>query len=162
MKKIKLTQGKFAIVDDDIFDFLNQFKWYANFDGRNYYARKSMNVRFGKIKKQLTIRMHHLVIGYPLHKKQIDHINHNGLDNRRSNLRMVTCRENAWNQRRQSNGKVSSRFPGVYWNKGNSRWCSQIRINGERVELGIFKNELEAAFTYLRRLKQHEAEREEG
>jgi hypothetical protein len=86
-KLIPLTQGKFAIVDNADFDWLNQWKWYAVKSYNTWYAR-----RFS------SIPMHRQIMSAPS-GTEIDHRNHNGLDNRRQNLRFSTSAENQWIQR---------------------------------------------------------------
>jgi hypothetical protein len=76
-----------------------------------------------------------------------DHINHNGLDNRKVNLRLATRYQNAWN-RRKPNVNSRSKYKGVSWNEREKRWHARIQVNGRSRFLGTFKDELEAAKTY--------------
>jgi hypothetical protein len=80
----------------------------------------------------------------------IDHINDNKLDNRVENLQIVTQRFNA----RKTQGNYSSNYKGVYWNKNQKKWHSQIRINGEKKYLGRFENEYDAHLAYEKALKE--------
>lgn len=141
MKKIPLTQGLFALVDDEDFEYLNQWKWYALKDGNTFYAvRKSKSVNG----KRDLVRMHVEVLG----KKEgfvSDHINGNGLDNRRhENLRHVTHRQNLQNR----HSEKSSKYPGVSWRKETSQWLAQIRLDGKKKYLGYFASEEEASQAY--------------
>lgn len=105
-KVIKLTgrhavgESSYAIVDDDMFDYLNQFAWKAKPNGRsnNVYAVRNTKTSDGK---NVTIRMHRVVADYagPL---DIDHINHNSLDNRKNNLRIASRSENTLNRKEVS------------------------------------------------------------
>jgi hypothetical protein len=126
MKVIKLNQGKFAIVDDFNFDWLNQWKWYVNTSG--YATRKE-----GK----KTIRMHRLI-----HKTPsgffTDHINREKLDNRRANLRTVTKSQNGFNRKAPSNNK--SGIKGVYWDKFTNKWRAEIKVFYKKISLGRFAN----------------------
>lgn len=152
VKKIPLTQGQYALVDDEDFDFLNQWKWYASYDKnlKGYYAQCGRSVRhLDGTRKTKIIRMHRMIMGELFGrelsvKEVIDHINHDPLDNRRSNLRVVSSRQNCQNRKR----KFSSKYPGVYWDKAKKKWRAAIRINGKSKHLGNFVDEREAAKAY--------------
>ena len=92
MKKIPLTQGQFAIVDDDDFDFINQWKWFAYYDKDtdSYYAVRSIGPK--------RILMHREIMKTPK-GLLVDHINHNTLDNRKKELRNVTSQQSAMNRK---------------------------------------------------------------
>lgn len=139
MIEIKLTQGKVALIDDEDFERLNQWKWFymKSSASRTGYAVGSNN--------GATIRMHRLIMNA---KKDevLDHINGNGLDNCKHNLRFVTVAENQWNRHRKGFG--TSKYVGVNWQSKNKKWRAQIRHNGEKVYLGEFKNELDAVEAY--------------
>lgn len=92
MKLIPLSRGLFAQVDDDMFDYLNQWKWYAHKHGNTYYARRN-DYKNGK---QKTLRMHNLIIN-KRSGMQTDHRDHNGLNNQRYNLREATTAQNQYN-----------------------------------------------------------------
>src|SRR3990167_10308366 len=98
MKEIKLTQGKITLVDDEDFEYINQWKWHVikNKKQTHFYAQRSEN---GK-----SIRMHRVIMKTP-HNKDVDHIDHNGLNNQKNNLRNCTTQENIRN--RTSYGKSS-------------------------------------------------------
>lgn len=146
MKLIALTQGQFAIVDDEDYDELSKFKWFANKDRNTFYAaRVSYD---GKTKKN--IRMHRLIMGFP--QLQIDHRNGNGLDNRKFNLRIVDTRQNGQNR----HDTTSSRFPGVYWRESKGRWIATITHKGKRIYLGSFREEVDAFKCYLRAIDKFE------
>jgi len=142
MKRIPLRnrQGAvraYAIVDDEDYGYLNQWKWSAC-KGRNTFYVK----RTGKNKE--TISMHILVMQTP-RGLYTDHINHNGLDNRRSNLRIVTNRENQMNRR----GLKSSNKSGVHGVCSHlGGWRAQSKVNGKDIWLGWFKTKIEAARAY--------------
>lgn len=141
MKEIPLTQGKSALVDDEDYPRLSKPRWYAQKDGRTWYAgRHSQTDPAGN---RHLILMHRAIIDLPK-GMEIDHINGNGLDNRKENLRVVTKRQNQqnWHIRK------TSKYPGVGWHKGKGRWQAQIRIKGKKTHLGYFTDELEAATTY--------------
>jgi hypothetical protein len=143
VKKIPLTQGKFAIVDAKNFDWLNQWKWYAHFNGWNWYAMRGV----WENGKRTAILMHRSILGLELGDgKQIDHINNNSLDNREDNLRLCTTQQNARNQKRHK--KATSKYKGVYWYKNYKKWGANICINNKNINLGYFENEFDAAAAY--------------
>lgn len=145
MKQIKLTRGKFAIVDDADYDWLNQYKWcvYKPPTGGFYAKRKAL----GK-----TILMHRFILGLtPGDKRHSDHIDHNTLDNRRSNLRICSCQENHRNRKKRPN--TSSVYKGVSWHSQAKEWQVHIQKDGKRKSLGLFRDEKEAALAYNKAAK---------
>jgi hypothetical protein len=141
MKKIPLTKGQFALVDDEDFEWLNQWKWL--YGGRRYAAR---NTHFrdedGK-RHTKVIWMHREIIKTPASLKT-DHINGNGLDNRKSNLRVVTQQQNTWNLTKPSHNTTG--YKGVYWRA--NRWEAAIHKNNKKYHLGRFTKLKEAIVAY--------------
>ena len=139
MKRIPLTQGLFAIVDDDKYEYLNQWKWCISksADKRRYCARAWID---GKM-----IRMHRLIMGAKPNQ-EIDHINHSELDNRIGNLRFCTHAQNKHNSRPYKNGK--SKYKGVRWYKQTKKWEVKITLNRKKHHIGYFHSEIEAAKAY--------------
>jgi hypothetical protein len=141
MRQIHLTQGLVALVDDADYDELNQHKWHAHRSGNGWYAQ-----RHGfRGNKRCILHMHREVM-LPPDAMQVDHANGNGLDNQRSNLRICTHAENVRNGRKRRPG--SSRFRGVTHNKRLGKWVAQICVNFQKMHLGVFDTEREAAFEY--------------
>lgn len=132
MKSILLSQYKKALVDDE---FVISGKWSYRKDG---YAFKVIN---GK-----GILMHKLILDCPK-GLEIDHINGNKLDNRKSNLRIVTRSENCMNTGKRNN-TYSSRFKGVSFYKRLGNWTAQVHKDYKRIFLGYFDSEIEAARAY--------------
>jgi len=143
-KLIQLTQGQCAIVDAEDYDWLNQYKWYAIKGGNTWYAVRNIRLPNGK---QRRIFMHRQILGLKHgDKRESDHKNHNGYDNRRDNIRICTHSQNQHNQSPYKN--CSSVFKGISWNKGAHKWQAQIWNNNHRMYLGLFNNEKEAAKAY--------------
>lgn len=134
MKKIPLTQGMFALVDDEDFEFLSQWKWYFNC---GYAVR-------GASPKTL---MHRVISGAKA-GQDTDHINRNRLDNTRSNLRCVSRAENAVNRPKQSNN--TSGYKGVSWHKAQKKWVAFVVFSKKSKTLGYFSNKEDAALAYNR------------
>jgi len=150
-RRIPLTRGKFAIVDPEDYDRLNRIKWHAQQSPHTWYAVHSLTN--GKKEKRKNLQMHHLVIEIPP-GMFCDHINHNGLDNRKANLRSATHTQNVWN-RRKFRPHSRSKYKGVDWANDMKRWRARIRVNGKRIYLGSYKNELDAARAYDSAAKKH-------
>lgn len=134
MKKIELSKGKFALVDDADFEWLNQWKWHY---GTNEYAVNMAYVRGSGRKNQKTkcTLMHRLINETP-EGFITDHINRNKLDNRRSNLRTGNKSLNSINRPLQSNN--TSGHKGVTWFKRLGLWQVYINKDSKRKNLGYF------------------------
>lgn len=144
MKKIPLTQGKFAKVDDSDFEWLSQWRWCAIKWGNTFAAIRN-RARDNK-GKQGTVYMHRMVMGLKKGQNlQTDHINHNGLDNQRKNLRKCTAQQNQWNYTKPSN--KSSIYKGVCKHKSGG-WTAYINKNKIHRYLGYYRTEKEAATAY--------------
>ena len=156
MKKIPLTQGKVALVDDEDFDELSKWKWQASparrADGtiRTWYAARS--IRAGDRKRW--VGMHRQILGVDDPRVDIDHSDGDGLNNQRSNIRRATRQENLRNQRKSSG--CSSQYKGVYNHRvGKKRWQAMINDGpvgktgvARRRSLGYFSSESDAARAY--------------
>lgn len=141
-RTIELTQGQVAIVDDEDYEWLSQWKWYAHWERVRFCARR--NQRVGD--KRVVIRMSRAIMNAP-DDLEVDHESGIALDNRRINLRVCVHQQNACNQRKQAR-KTSSRFKGVYWNKQAARWQARVGKNGKTYTIGLFFSEEEAALAY--------------
>lgn len=137
MKKIKLTQGKTAYVDESDSHLVAPFKWSAVRDGKTWYAVANKRLPNGS---RTTIRMHHLIL--PKRKGFItDHKDRNGLNNCRSNLRYATYQQNRVNS---SGWGKTSRYKGVYWHKDRKKWAAVCNTKHR----GYFDDPLAAALVY--------------
>lgn len=144
MAFIEISRGKQVIVDDDMFDELNNHKWYCvpNKDNTNFYAVRNITVG---IKKQKRIWMHRQIFGN-VDAKDVDHINNNGLDNRKENLRQASRSQNNCNSFGHNN--ASSKYNGVCWDKIHNKWRAQITIDKRCHYIGRFVSEESAAMAY--------------
>jgi hypothetical protein len=151
-RRIPLTQGKYAIVDPEDFERLNKHKWYAARDTRTFYAHRHKRVG----KKYVSIGMHREILDPPGHLV-VDHINHNGLDNRKANLRLATSAQNSYN-RRQLRKNKSSKYIGVSWKERTKKWAAIICYKRENIIIGYFKDEIQAAKAYDKAAKKYHGE----
>lgn len=150
--KIPLSKNKFAIIDEEDFNMINQWTWSFNgkYAVRWYWDKKTRTYKF--------IQMHRFIINCPI-KKEVDHINRNGLDNRKINLRICNHSENNRNK-----GKLisnTSGYIGVHEYKSNKKWVNPIKkwvanitINKKTVSLGYFLTKEEAARAYDKKAKE--------
>lgn len=141
MKEIPLTQGQVALVDDADFAALSEFKWYAHQVNQTFYALRNSRNSAGK---RITLRMSCVLLpGHP----EVDHIDGNGLNNQRYNLRGSTKRQNRQSFKAKPIG-CSSKFRGVCWHSARRQWSAQIVFMYTQRHLGLFKTEDEAARAY--------------
>ncbi len=145
MKKIKLTKGRFALVDDDDFERLSEFTWHTTPDG--YAARMSSKLNGPRE----VIRMHREIIG-DKPGMLVDHIDGDKLDNRRSNLRFATAAQNSWNTGIRRKNKWG--LKGVAYHKKMKQFYSRIRHNGINEFIGYFPTAEEAHAAYCKRGKE--------
>lgn len=156
MKLIALTRGKFAQVDDEDYEWLNQWKWYAQKAENTYYARRAICISKGKCKN---IKMHRLIMNTS-RDELVDHRDHNGLNCQRSNLRNCTDTQNNRN-RKVTKSKFTSDYLGVsvlvnsYISKTGivrKYYIASMSINKKSKHLGTFpftpEGEIEAAKCY--------------
>jgi len=139
MQRIPLTQGQFALVDDDDFEELSQFKWHAQWarDTGSYYAVRRIRLPSGTWTKE---QMHRRLLGLEYgDRRQVDHTDHQTLDNRRANIRIVTPSENQHNNR----GK------GYSLHTPTHKYRARITVNATVKHIGYFDTPSEARAAYL-------------
>lgn len=127
--EIPISKGKVALIDKEDFELVSKHNWY--FTGK--YAR------CGHKPNHL---MHRLIMGIPTNGMTIDHINRNGLDNRRNNLRIVTVSQN--NINRGISRRNTSGYTGVHWHSRRKKWIAVLQIDKKKIALGIFDTKEEA------------------
>jgi len=147
--EIQLTKGFSTVVDFEDRD-LADFKWSARLSGNTAYACRHSPWNNGK---RHEIAMHRKImeeiLGRQLQsREEVDHVNGNGLDNRRSNLRLATRLQNSQNIGKKRNSK--NPYKGIYYYKKIGRWRARIKFNGKRIFLGSFYTPEEAYAAYCR------------
>lgn len=157
IRHLSLTKGKVAIIDADRYEEFAEFAWQAlNAKSDKFYAvRKAY--RDGK---RRCIYLHREVMGLALGRMPlVDHINCNGLDCRKENLRLVDYRQNVQNKRPQKvRAERGSRYKGVTFvprKRARTTWRSHIFVHGKHIELGCYESEIEAARVYDAAAREH-------
>lgn len=149
MKKILLSKGIYTLVDDEDYPKLMLCKWWKVSSLRNpdrYYAYS----QFRKNGKKITIRMHRKILG--LKKGEVcDHIDGDGLNNQKSNLRKCTYSQNSMNQIVRSGRK----FKGVSFHNEKNKYRAYITLSGRFKHLGYFDCEKKAALVYNKAAKRY-------
>lgn len=135
MKEIKLTQGKVALVDDDDFEYLNQWKWYAHKKPNTFYAIRNPHVK-----------MHRLIMGVTDPKILVDHCDLDGLNCQKQNLRIATKSQNGANRISVKNG--TSKYLGVHFDYSRNKWVAALTKNYKKAYSKRFNSEHEAALAY--------------
>lgn len=155
MKEIPLTKGKVALVDDEDYDYLMQWKWYAKNDKKDtWYAFRSSYSKNSHHTICITIGMHREIMGLKKgNKLQVDHINHNGLDNQKKNLRVCTHTQNRQNARFYKNN--TSGVKGVSFEPCSKKWRARIWFDGKFKSLGRYKSKQEAVEAYDEATKKY-------
>lgn len=123
-KQISLSQGQFAIVDDEDYEAVSCYKWQAKRDKHTWYAVRTYNFK--------KIQMHAQIMRTPVGRKT-DHADGNGLNNRRENLRVCDSNQNGANRR--LNSTSVSGFKGVSFDKDRGKWSARIKVNGKEMHL---------------------------
>ena len=142
MKEIKLTQGKVALVDDEDFEYLNQFKWFAVKDKCTFYAIRNARKEDGT---RTTVKMHRIVMKTP-EGMEVDHKDGDGLNCQKYNMRNCTHAQNMINKKIGVIG--TSKFKGVCWYPNYKKWRVQITMKNKKISLGYYSSEKEAALIY--------------
>lgn len=138
MKEIQLTQDKIALVDDEDYELVSQYNWHARLGDSTYYAT---------VKNSVHIHMHRLILGLNDSDLEVDHIDGNGLNNQKINLRKANSTQNKVNRPKIHIGS-SSQYKGVCWDKSRQKWQANISVDYKLKYLGRFDLEEDAARAY--------------
>jgi len=143
---IPLTRGYSTVIDDADFEEVSKRKWFTRDGGGLVYAYRH-NPR--RLRPPAVIALHRQLIA-ALPGEIVDHINGDGLDNRRKNLRIATRSENMTNRHNFAPARGRSRFRGVFFRRDcrSQPWCSQIKRHGKTYNLGYHATEERAAEAY--------------
>lgn len=144
MKKIELTKGKVALVDDEDFEFLSQWKWFTHSTGGGV-RNEPLPVYISRSKRQKTIFMHRVIMNCP-EDMVVDHLDHNRFNNQKSNLRI--CIQNNNMKNRKLNINNTSGYKGVILEKRTGKWVATIQANKRGKYLGSFETPEDAAKAY--------------
>lgn len=148
MKRIPLSRGQYAIIDEFDFLLVSRYKW--SFDPKGYAFRNN-----GKRPYRRIVYMHRELLDAKK-GEYCDHINGDKLDNRRSNLRICTNAQNIRNRKKGVNN--TSGYKGIFWNYRYNKWYVQITVDGKRIYCGCSKSKEEAASMYNAKAKIYHGE----
>lgn len=143
MQYIPLTRGKLAIIDDEDYQRVSQLKWQLIKTGRKQDREYAVH-GYDRHSNSKKLYMHRFIMNTP-QGYDTDHINFNGLDNRKCNLRIVTRGENTMHKQIPKRGQYSY----VYWFDKTKRWVAKPTINGRQTSVAYFKTETFAALAVL-------------
>ncbi len=143
IRRIPVTRGRFAIVDGADYYRLVRFRWHAVFNSKTFYA--------ARIERGKTIKMHREIMRAPK-ELVVDHVDRDGLNNRRDNLRLCSAAENGRNT--GSNARGTSKYKGVHWHKRIRKWAAAIQYDKKVYHIGYFSDEVEAAEAYDKKARE--------
>lgn len=146
-KEILLTQNKISLLDDEDYNLISDKLWFIKENGNCYYATTDDRTMLNGVRGGKTISMHSIIMRCPK-DFVVDHINGNGLDNRKKNLRIITAKENSARILRRR-GKIKN-YRGVKYDLDRNKWHASINNSGKVMFIGRYNTEVEAALAYDR------------
>ena len=149
MKKLELSQGYFALVDDEDYELLSKHRWYYNNCGyamRRAKKNELVNWPSGRV------ALHRSLFEGIGKSDEVDHVNGDRLDNRKSNLRLCVRSQNNMNQCLRKDN--TSGHKGVYWRSDSNKWRASISAFGKRLHLGSFQSKTDAIHAYAEAAKR--------
>jgi hypothetical protein len=135
---IPITKGLFVTINSEDYELVLPYSWYAKKGKNTYYAAN---------KNKSVIYMHRLILGLTDPNLKGDHIDHNGLNNCRNNLRVATNSQNNFNAVKRR-GHASTKYKGIYYDRSREKWACEIKVNKKKKYIGRFKSEVKAALAY--------------
>lgn len=147
--KIPLSRGEFALIDKDDYNIIKQYNWNC------WFSPKTPGLKYAFSSVKAKHRMHRLITNCPP-DKEVDHIDNNGLNNRKSNLRICDRTHNMFHvgpTKRNTSG-----YKGVSWSKKHRKWVTHIRVNKRSTYLGAFDDIVEASEAYNNKAKEFQGE----
>jgi len=149
-----MAQPRYAKVDPADYKRLKRYEWITTKKRNNFYVLR--HTAGGKRKRGSLIYLHQEIIEVP-RGMVVDHINHDGMDNRRANLRAATFSQNMCHRKKRS-GSKQSKYKGIYWRKEKRKWQAMITFERKKIHLGYFHSEIDAAKAYDQAAKTYHGE----
>ena len=151
---IRMAQPRYAKVDPADYKRLREYEWFTMKGKNTFYARG--RVAISKTGKEKLTSLHQKIIEVPK-GMVVDHINHDGMDNRRANLRAATRAQNIRNRKKFAKSS-GSKYKGIYWKKKTRKWEASITFERKKIFLGCFRNEVDTAKAYDRAARKYHGE----
>jgi hypothetical protein len=149
MKEIHITRGATTLVDDEDYETLNKYKWYRIIGyGNHQYSARYLKTHSSRKQSRELIYMHRVIMGNPPMNKDIDHMDGNGLNNQKNNLRVATRSQNQANRGKPKNNTSGYKGVVIERRKCRRKYLAIIKIDGRTKYLGCFYSAKEAGIAY--------------
>lgn len=148
MKKIIVLSKKHGekeiLLDDDVYDIISKYKWSVAKDHNTFYATRQIELpRIGKKRNRKRLIMHRVILGLEDPKIMVDHIDRNGLNNQRNNIRICNQSQNMGNSSKRKGS--TSKYYGVCWVERKKKWAAYLQTNRKSNNIGFYNSEEDAA-----------------